>query len=46
MYVIGENVPLTADRWTVYSNGGIEKPVAGSARLEQTVDMKLSEIIY
>lgn len=46
VYVIGENVPLTADRWTVYSNGGIEKPVAGSARLEQTVDMKLSEIIY
>lgn len=46
VYVLGENVSITADRWTIYTNGGMEKPMAGTATLESTVATTLADLIF
>jgi len=46
VYVLGENVSITADRWTIYTNGGMEKPAAGTATIESKVATTLADLIF
>lgn len=46
VYVLGENAEITADRWTIYTNGGMEKTTAGTAALESTVTTTLADLVF
>lgn len=46
VYVLGETVELTADRWTIYTNGGMEKTAAGTVTSESTATITLADLVF
>ena len=46
VYVLGENIEITADRWTIYTNGGMEKTAAGTVTSESTVAITLADLVF